>query len=739
MNSANQITTNELYDIGILTYYPTMLEAFNNFINNSTIRLVTDESRGGILLSVNYSHAETSPFFQYVFDKDAKSKEQHNVTEVFLKISIVSNKLKSNSVFEYVRPDTHQTKTVTLYNTNQENAVKEYHLHFDIFQNNRNKNVEKWINVPSPICMLICEGANRLTQLNRLLEKGDDVVKKLLQTMMKTYNITDLNEEYGVSLFCMEKIDAISFADIQVNNNDWEIIKPNIYYPVNKQESTIIRHDQPIQVSLHQTINLPQSVKQVKNESILKDKAMHEFNGKKLMELAVDFFKFKDNPEPSAAQQTNIIYNQQIQMLYTQLFIYELFKLFDYGNGFLHGDIHYRNVLYDNNNDNPIVYLIDFGNSKACSDFEKIFDEIKKKNKELLENTEIQSLYETYKDDADFSALEENCEEYYIILDEIFENDVQKFNEYMDVTTHLRSNGYDVFKLYSLLLQLNVDDLDDFIEGDENQIIEDDDPRIGIDKNHIVTLFKSENELSQYIFYFKKIRNDYDIDKAIMWQNYGNEYHETDKSKILTLFHYGKILKKHVYVYYDKLLPQINEYQKQHGASDIKINLIKSLLLNYVSIETVRNQGTMYDTEYDFPGYQWYFYFYIKPLLTINNMDIRINFENKDTADLLDFIVARLNTDVKGSLEFYFDNVKNMSLEYPHYNMPPTKTTQMEEFDELPFGLSYLTKTRTSKRARTQNKKRTRFSLGGHNKRHMQGKKSKKQRKFTMHRDKKYK
>lgn len=251
------------------------------------------------------------------------------------------------------------------------------------------------------------------------------------------------------------------------------------------------------------------TIRKVKLHETLQDEIQREF--------VIKFFELNSLKMLNDKQRTQMERNKKVQYRFNRLFIYELFKLFDDGNGYVHNDIHYGNVLYDENNSNPVVYLIDFGRSKSCQEYEKLYEQL-----------QIQP-----------SLFHRNAKEY----------------------------------------------------------------------------------LTQYFKY---------------------------------------------------LLPQITKYGQENNGEKIKVSVIKMLLLNYIGLEIISTHNRrIFDTEYVAnASYQWFFYFYVKPLLIVNKSKITINFNNKKTNQLVEFIKQRLELDRKISLNFYCNNSQQPDI------IPINKTTR---------------------------------------------------------------
>lgn len=546
-------------DIGILTDI-NLEDAISQYLQNSQINLFSDSSRGGILFSIKYINVnEESPFYQYVFGNSCASRERQSVKELFIKFVLFSrNKNGRNISFQYEIPNTLTIRKVKLHETLQDEIQREFVVHNDIFGKNYQHNVEKWVNAPCPIMLKWYTNQENKTNMIALMkEKGDAQVNVLLNTINRQYIQTS---QYDFALYFMEKINAIPLANVDVlefytlsqNKSIYHNAPPiknkliptqNNVLPtkkkliptyndtkhytqfLNKNNTGLfnktIKKINNLMITLRSNIKkVPQKknaqIPQINNTSLMQTKAAP----KKLFTLdtlLIKFFELNSLKMLNDKQRTQMERNKKVQYRFNRLFIYELFKLFDDGNGYVHNDIHYGNVLYDENNSNPVVYLIDFGRSKSCQEYEKLYEQL-----------QIQP-----------SLFHRNAKEY----------------------------------------------------------------------------------LTQYFKY---------------------------------------------------LLPQITKYGQENNGEKIKVSVIKMLLLNYIGLEIISTHNRrIFDTEYVAnASYQWFFYFYVKPLLIVNKSKITINFNNKKTNQLVEFIKQRLELDRKISLNFYCNNSQQPDI------IPINKTTR---------------------------------------------------------------
>lgn len=365
-------------DIGIVSKIQNLPDALDNYVNNSILSVFSDSTTGGILFNVKYTGSDDSPFFQHVFGETCSSREQQPVKDLFLKVSLLikdGNNLNKDVKFNYVNTNTNQIKTVRLFDIYSAEIEKEFNIHSQVFNNNLQNNVEKWINVPYPLYLLLLTDLNsKNNKIAQLISKCDDNARSLLEAMHAAFIE---NDRCHLSLYFMEKVDAIPLGNVTVSN---VLYTQPQYVAVAPNQIAAI----PVIVPLEQKTSFFGKVFQtIGNLLNITGNQLTPFSStpQNLNELAIEFYHLKraeiSTSESNATQQND---NLKKQMRINQIFIYELYKLFDHGNGFIHCDIHYENVLYNENNNNPIVYLIDFGHSQPCSYFREQYDHILSSN-----------------------------------------------------------------------------------------------------------------------------------------------------------------------------------------------------------------------------------------------------------------------------------------------------------------------------------------------------------------------
>lgn len=311
----------------------------------------------------------------------------------------------------------------------------------------------------------------------------------------------------------------------------------------------------------------------------------------------------------SKEDQFQISQLQKFQMHYYNLYVYQLYKLYANGNGFIHNDIHSGNVLYDKTKD--IVYLIDFARSEPCSYIQQKYNDMRNKRRELLTTTsEIEKLTKEF----NFFPFRTHIQTYNDVLRNIFEGDCESLSNFIDY--------------------YESEDISDLTEQYKEQFQ------------------KDVEEIKKYNF-----------EKAIEWNFFMFNNH-IDLSVAKELSEYVDIIYSYIYVYFEQLLPQLQTYENTYPDEIFKIQVIKSLLYNYIGLETKISQHSIFDTEYkENKNYQWYFYYYIKPLLHIQDDQITIQFDSPNVTELCDFISDRFVEDGERSKSFYCE---------PSSEMPPS-------------------------------------------------------------------
>jgi len=144
-------------DMGIHSEDDDIRESAIYFLTHSHITVVSDKSTGGILLSLRYNEnsSRPSPFYQYVFGETCESRVKQAVNEIYVKFILFKTDTYDDKYqFAYKISSTELSK-VLLYSITKKNMVTEYNLHVGIFEKNFESNVEHWVNVPSPITLLI--------------------------------------------------------------------------------------------------------------------------------------------------------------------------------------------------------------------------------------------------------------------------------------------------------------------------------------------------------------------------------------------------------------------------------------------------------------------------------------------------------------------------------------------------------------------------------------------------------